>query len=167
MIKWRQMEIFNCLIWFRGIFYILLPEFFKKISPLFSRGPYIDQMVLSVSEHGRLKVLDLSKHMITHMNRELTSDAAEAEVINLDQNSISKLENISHLRNLQQVRTIQSEIIQQYPAVYQNKFCAEWLFQMTNLLSPLWYFLISFQKYFTGEYDSYISLTKLHDLFPL
>ena len=70
-------------------------------------------MVLLVSEHGRLKVLDLSKHMITHMNRELTSDAAEAEVINLDQNSISKLENISHLRNLQQVRTIQSDIIQQ------------------------------------------------------
>ena len=96
------------------MFYILLPEFFKKISP-FTGGPYIDQMVLLVSEHGRLKVLDLSKHMITHMNRELTSDATEAEVINLDQNSISKLENISHLKNLQQVSTIQSEVIQQKP----------------------------------------------------
>lgn len=51
----------------------------------------------------RLKSLDLSKHMITHMNRELTLEADDVEVINLDQNSISKLENISHLHNLQQV----------------------------------------------------------------
>ena len=115
---------------------------------MFTGGPYIDQMVLLVSEHSRLKVLDLSKHMITHMNRELTSDAAEAEVINLDQNSISKLENISHLRNLQQVRTIQSEFIHQILYIRLH-FMVNGFFQMEKLtLHPPYIFQSesSFQK---------------------
>lgn len=47
--------------------------------------------------------VDLSKHMITHMNRELTAKIDDAERLNLDQNSISKIENLSHLVKLQQV----------------------------------------------------------------
>ena len=50
-----------------------------------------------------LKSLDLSKHKITHINKELTAAISDVEYVNLDQNSISKLENISHLTNLQQV----------------------------------------------------------------
>ncbi|XP_067951181.1 internalin A-like [Watersipora subatra] len=49
------------------------------------------------------KSLDLSKHKITHMNYELTAATRGVESLNLDHNSISKLENIAHLTSLQQL----------------------------------------------------------------
>lgn len=65
-------------------------------------GVYFNFYVCSVGEKALISV-DLSKHMITHMNCELTSDIEEVEKLNLDQNSISKLENLAHLKHLQQV----------------------------------------------------------------
>ncbi|KAF6024092.1 CEP97 [Bugula neritina] len=47
--------------------------------------------------------LDLSKRMVTHMNKELTYCTEEVRQLLLDQNSISKLENLSHLHNLVQL----------------------------------------------------------------